>query len=68
LTRKKHFDAWQDDIEGEHGSRGRVSRDLLAFNVPVMLPANDIWRFRGVTLLSGEFSRLAWIALSFNNI
>jgi hypothetical protein len=33
-----------------------------------MLLANDVWCFRGLTLLSRELSRLAWIALSFNII
>jgi hypothetical protein len=55
-------------MEGERGRPGRVSRDLLAFNATVMLPANDVWFFRSVTLLSREFSRPAWIALSFKII
>jgi hypothetical protein len=52
------FEASPDDIEGEHGRRRRVSRDLLAFNVTVTLPANDVWCFRSVTLLSHDSSRL----------
>jgi hypothetical protein len=69
LTGKaKQFDVWQDDIEEERGCRCRVSRNFFAFKVTVILRANDIWCFRGVTLLSRELSRLAWIALSFNII
>jgi hypothetical protein len=64
----KHFERSPDDIEGERGRRGRVSRDFLAFNVTVILPANDVGCFGRVTLLSRELSRLAWIALSFNII
>jgi hypothetical protein len=41
---------------------------LFAFNITVMLPANDVWSIRGVTSLSRELSPLAWIALSFNII
>jgi hypothetical protein len=33
-----------------------------------MLPANDVWCFRSVTLLSRELSHLGWIALSLNII
>jgi hypothetical protein len=33
-----------------------------------MLPANDVWCFGGVTLLSRQPLHLAWIALSFNVI
>jgi hypothetical protein len=56
---------WQDDIEGERWRRCRVSRDFLAFNLTVIFPANDIWSFRGVPLLSRDSSRLGWIVLSF---
>jgi hypothetical protein len=69
LTSKtKQFEASPDDIEGECGRPDRVARDLLAFNVIVMLPANDVWYFRSVTLLSHELSRPAWIAISFSII
>jgi hypothetical protein len=44
-------------MDGEHGRRGPVSRYLLAFNLTVILPANDVWCFRSVTLLSREPSR-----------
>jgi molybdopterin-guanine dinucleotide biosynthesis protein A len=43
LTRKaKQFEVWQDDIEGERGPLGGVSRYLLAFNVAILLVASDI--------------------------
>jgi hypothetical protein len=64
----KQFEVSPDDIEGERGRRDRVSRDFLAFNITVILRANDVWCFRGVTMLSREFSRAAWITLAFNII
>jgi hypothetical protein len=66
--KRKQFEASPDDIEGEHWRRGSVSRDLLAFNVTIMFPANDVWCFRSMALLSRELSRPAWIALSFSII
>jgi hypothetical protein len=69
LTRKtKQFEASRDDIDGEYWHPGRVSRDLLAFNVTLILAANDVWYFRSVTLLSRELSHRAGITLSFNII
>jgi hypothetical protein len=60
LARKaKQFEAWQDDIDGEHRRHGRVSRHFLAVNVTVILPANDIWYFPGIPLLSRQFSHPA---------
>jgi hypothetical protein len=62
LTSKtKQFDASPDDIEGERWHRGRVSRDLFAFNGTVILPVSDVSCFHHVTLLSRKHSRLAWL-------
>jgi hypothetical protein len=55
---------WQDDIEGERWGRIHVSRHLVAFNVTIILRANDIWCFRCLPLLSRDSSHLACIALS----
>jgi hypothetical protein len=69
LTSKaKQFDVWRDDIEGERWRRGRLSRHFLAFNVIIILLADDIWCFHRVPLLSRESSHLGWIALSFKII
>jgi hypothetical protein len=59
LSRRKFGERWRG---------GHVSRDLLAFNVNVMFPPNDVWCFGSVTLLSRELSHLAWIGLSFDII
>jgi hypothetical protein len=61
----KQFEAWQDDIEGERGCRGCFSRHFFAFDTTIILRPNYVWCFRGVTLLSCDYSRVGWITLSF---
>jgi hypothetical protein len=59
---------FQDEIDGERRRRGCPSRHYFTFNVTGIFPANYVWYFGCVPLLSCDSSCLTRIALSFKII